>query len=125
MLSPGSGQRYYLYRAAVDLRKSFNGLQGIVTNQMKRAATGGEVFIFLNRRRDAVKLLVWDRTGFVIWYKRLEAGRFELPAAPPAGGADPGQTLPWTDLILILEGLSPAQVRRRKRYEAPGSENPQ
>jgi transposase len=58
------------------MRKSFNGLQGIVTNQLRRDALSGEVFIFMNRRRDQVKMLVWDRSGFVIYYKRLERGRF-------------------------------------------------
>ena len=77
MVTLGSTLRYYLGREPVDMRKSFGGLQGVVTNQMGRDALSGEVFIFMNRRRDQVKLLVWDRSGFVIYYKRLERGRFE------------------------------------------------
>jgi transposase len=102
------------------MRKSFDGLQGLVTGQMGRDALSGEVFIFMNRRRDQVKMLVWDRSGFVIYYKRLERGRFELPAA--AGGAQiRGQVLPWSDLLLILEGVSLRSVRWRKRYTRPCS----
>ena len=120
MVSLSSGSRYYLWREPVDMRKSFDGLQGLVTGQMGRDALSGEVFIFINRRRDQVKMLVWDRSGFVIYYKRLERGRFELPAA--AGGEQiRGQVLPWSDLLLILEGVSLRSVRWRKRYTRPCS----
>jgi transposase len=120
MVSLSSGSRYYLWREPVDMRKSFDGLQGLVTGQMGRDALSGEVFIFMNRRRDQVKMLVWDRSGFVIYYKRLERGRFELPAA--AGGEQiRGQVLPWSDLLLILEGVSLRSVRWRKRYTRPCS----
>jgi transposase len=120
MVSLSSGSRYYLWREPVDMRKSFDGLQGLVTGQMGRDALSGEVFIFMNRRRDQVKMLVWDRSGFVIYYKRLERGRFELPAA--AGGEQiRGQGLPWSDLLLILEGVSLRSVRWRKRYTRPCS----
>jgi transposase len=108
-----SASRYYLWLEPVDMRKSFNGLQGIVTNQLRRDALIGEVFIFINRRRDQVKMLVWDRSGFVIYYKRLERGRFELPR--PQGYAH-GQALAWSDLVLILEGIALDSVRRRRRY---------
>jgi transposase len=114
MVSLSSGSRYYLWREPVDMRKSFDGLQGIVTNQMRRQALSGEVFIFMNRRRDQVKMLVWDRSGFVIYYKRLERGRFELPALAQE---QRGQVLPWADLLLILEGVSLRTVRWRKRYK--------
>jgi transposase len=120
MVNLSSGSRYYLWREPVDMRKSFDGLQGLVTGQMGRDALSGEVFIFMNRRRDQVKMLVWDRSGFVIYYKRLERGRFELPAA--AGGEQiRGQVLPWSDLLLILEGVSLRSVRWRKRYTRPCS----
>ena len=113
MVSFSSGMRYYLWLEAVDMRKSFDGLQGIVTNEMKRQAVSGEVFIFMNRGRNQVKLLVWDTSGFVIYYKRLEQGRFELPQvlSPQRGTA-----LRWSDLILILEGVSLGSVRWRKRF---------
>lgn len=116
MVTLGSTLRYYLWREPVDMRKSFGGLQGVVTNHIKRDALSGEVFIFMNRRRDQVKLLVWDRSGFVIYYKRLEQGRFELPVLK---GEERGQSLPWADLLLILEGVRLSSVRWRKRYTGP------
>ena len=119
-MSLSSGSRSYLWREPVDRRTRFDGLQGLLTGQMGRDALSGEVFIFMNRRRDQVKMLVWDRSGFVIYYKRLERGRFELPAA--AGGEQiRGQGLPWSDLLLILEGVSLRSVRWRKRYTRPCS----
>ena len=72
----------------------------------------GDVFIFLNRRRDRVKLLVWDRDGFVVWYKVLERGTFELPKAE-----NDTLELSWTDLQLLLEGIEIKSVKRRKRYK--------
>lgn len=121
MMTFSSGQRYYLWLEPVDMRKSFDGLQGIVTNEMKRNALSGEVFIFMNRRRDQVKLLVWDRSGFAIYYKRLERGRFELPVALGEAARLRGQVLPWADLLLILEGVSLQSVRWRKRYTGPAA----
>lgn len=114
MVTLSSTQRYYLWLEPIDMRKSFDGLQGLVTGELGRDALSGEVFIFMNRRREQVKLLVWDRTGFVIYYKRLERGRFELPKRQEG---DRGQVLPWADLLLILEGVSLKSVRWRKRYQ--------
>jgi len=91
------------------MRKSFNGLSAIVRNEMGGNLMSGDVFIFINRRRDRIKLLCWDRTGFVIWYKRLEEGTFEVPK----GGA--GQ-LSEAQLMLILEGIELRSVKHRKRY---------
>ncbi len=77
---------------------------------MKRDPTSGDVFVFINRRRTHIKLLVWDRSGFVLYYKRLEKGTFEAPEA---------ERLSWPQLMLILEGVSLASARYRKRYALP------
>lgn len=95
------------------MRKSFDGLSGLVTNGMSRNLMSGDVFIFMNRRRDRMKLLVWETGGFVIWYKRLEAGTFELPFADGESGES---ELKWEDLVLILGGIKLSSVKRRKRY---------
>ena len=79
MITFGPGQRYWLYRKPTDMRKSFDGLCGLVASGMKRDPLSGEVFVFINRRRTHIKLLVWDRSGFVLYYKRLEEGTFEIP----------------------------------------------
>ena len=83
MFSLTSSHRYYLYRKPVDMRKSFDGLCGIVSNQMNCDATSGEVYIFINRLRDKIKLLHWESGGFVLYYKRKQQRRkilrFDLP----------------------------------------------
>ena len=72
MVTLSSTQRYYLWREPVDMRKSFDGLQGLVTGHIGRDALSGEVFIFMNRRRDQVKLLVWDRLLLKSATKRIK-----------------------------------------------------
>lgn len=111
MLNFSSRQRYFLYRLPTDMRKGFNGLCGLVTNHLNHDLMSGDVFLFLNRRRDRIKLLVWDTTGFAIWYKALERGTFELPT-----GTGSSCELSWTDLILLLEGIELKSVKKRKRY---------
>jgi len=106
-------QRYYLSREPADMRKSFDGLSGLVRQGMGRDPLSGEVFIFLNRRRTMMKILVWDRSGFVVWSKRLERGTFELPLRLQAGSS---VALSWEELVMILEGVRLSSVQRRKRY---------
>lgn len=113
MLAFNASQRYYLSIGAVDMRKSYNGLSGVVRQGLGRDPMSGEVFIFMNRRRMIMKLLVWDRSGWVIWSKRLEVGTFELPRWPAEGQ---GLELRWEELVLILEGVRLRSVRKRKRY---------
>lgn len=95
------------------MRKSYDGLSGLVRQGLGRDPLSGEVFIFLNRRRTMIKLLVWDRSGFVLWSKRLERGTFELPSSPEVGAS---VVLAWEELVMILEGVSLGSVERRKRY---------
>jgi len=111
MLGTTGVQRYYLYGGVTDMRKSFNGLSGLVVNEMKGELLSGDAFIFINRRHNMMKILVWDRTGFVIYYKRLEKGTFEMPSVK-------GNRLEidWADLVMILEGVRLKSMRRRARY---------
>jgi len=95
------------------MRKSYDGLSGLVRQGLGRDPLSGEVFIFLNRRRTMIKILVWDRSGFVIWSKRLERGTFELPRGLEVGAS---VALRWEELVMILEGVSLGSVQRRKRY---------
>jgi transposase len=80
-----SQQRFYLYPGVTQVRKSFDGLGGLIQNELHGNATSGEVFIFVNRSRNRIKLLQWQPGGFVLYYKRLEQRTFELPA--PNGGS--------------------------------------
>lgn len=111
MVSFGSTLRYYVYRGDTDMRKSFDGLQGLVVNHLGRTGLEGEVYVFFNRRRTQVKLLVWDRSGFVLYYKRLERGTFEA--------VDREGLVSWEDLQMLLEGIELGSVKRRKRYARP------
>ncbi len=113
MMGFTSAQRYYLSREAADMRKSYDGLSGLVRQGLGRDPLSGEVFIFLNRRRTIIKILVWDRSGFVLWSKRLERGTFELPRSTEVGAS---VALPWEELVMILEGVSLSSIQRRKRY---------
>jgi transposase len=78
MFSLGAA-RYYLYREPTDIRKSFDGLCGLVTDRLGQNPMTGDVFIFINKPRNRMKLLKWEPGGFVLFYKRLERGTFELP----------------------------------------------
>jgi transposase len=104
-----SQHRFYLCPGVTDMRKSFDGLGGLIQNELHRNATSGEVFIFVNRRRNRIKLLQWQPGGFVLYYKRLEEGTFELPA--PNNGR-----IFWPELMMIIEGISLEKVKKRKRY---------
>jgi IS66 orf2 like protein len=98
------------------MRKGFDRLCGVVRESMGCDPLCGEVFIFINRERNRIKLLHWERGGFVIYHKRLERGRLTLPKLDPASGNYPMQ---WCDLVLMVEGI-PADVgRRKKRYTFP------
>jgi len=113
MFSLGERHRYFLYRPAADMRKGFDALSGLVRNELGMDPLSGDVFLFLNRRRTHMKLLVWAGGGFVIYYTRLERGRFEYPNPVEAGGS---LSLSWRQLMLIVEGIDLRSVRQRKRY---------
>lgn len=114
MLTLPSSVRIYVASEAVDLRRGFDGLGAATRSLMGRDPMCGHVFVFLNRRRDRIKLLVWDRTGWVVLYKRLERGTFRVPTEPEPGRrhveVDAGE------LGLMLEGLDLRGARRRKRW---------
>lgn len=114
MISLGANNRYFLYTEVTDMRKSFDGLSGLVRNQMGKNPLDGDVYIFLNKRRGLIKLLVWDRSGYVIYAKRLERGTYELPKEKTETNS--GISLAWDELMLILEGISLQSIQRRRRY---------
>ncbi|MBK8655633.1 MAG: IS66 family insertion sequence element accessory protein TnpB [Haliscomenobacter sp.] len=103
MIALHAQHKYYLYGQPTDMRKSFDGLSGLVRNHLRRNPTSGEVYVFLNRKRDMIKVLLWDRSGFAIYSKRLERGSFERPRREDSAA---GVQLSWEELVLILEGIS-------------------
>lgn len=113
MLNLPSLTRIYLCATPVDLRKSFDGLSGIVESVFEKNVLDGHLFLFLNKQGDRLKALWWDRDGLVIWYKRLESGCFEMP---PATGDQKHITLDATELAMLLGGVSLGSAKRRKRF---------
>jgi len=97
------------------MRKSFDGLTGIVTNSIGKSPVFDGVFVFVNKRRDRMKILLWDRHGYWLFYKRLEKGRFQTP---PVERDAPGEglTLSYEQLMMIIEGIDLSSVKRIKRY---------
>jgi len=103
----------FLYAKNVDMRKSFDGLHAIVQSEFQRDIRLGDLFLFLNRRLDRIKLIHWDGDGLVIWMKRLECGSFQRPRGEP--GVDHVE-MDATDLAILLAGIELASVKRRTRY---------
>jgi transposase len=118
MLSFPPAVRIWLATAPADLRKSFDGLAGLVRQHLDNDPLSGHLFVFRNKRSDRVKLLYWDEDGFVIVYKRLEQGTFRFPAAV-AGQAS--VTLRAAELAMLLDGIDWQSARRSKRYHRPAS----
>ena len=116
MISLPHPVRVFLHAPATDLRKGFDALSGLVTTAFGQDPTSGHLFLFVNRRRDRLKILYWDRDGLAIWYKRLETGSFQLPVV--AGDAVSIE-MSATQLTLILSGIDLRSVRQRKRYQRP------
>jgi transposase len=116
MISLPHAVRVFLHTPATDLRKGFDALSGLVTTAFSQDPTSGHLFLFVNRRRDRLKILYWDRDGLAIWYKRLETGSFQLPEI--SRNAVSIEMSP-TQLTLILSGIDLRSARQRKRYQRP------
>jgi transposase len=115
--------RVFLCTKPADMRKSFDGLLGLVREFLGQDPLSGHLFLFFNRRRDRAKILYWDHDGLVIWYKRLEAGSFQNldPTSRPArASGSAGLELSATDLALLLSGIDLTTARQRKRYSRVG-----
>jgi transposase len=110
-----SDQRsYHLYRKETDMRKGFNMLCGIILNELGRQVLQGDAFIFINKPRTHLKLLVYEQGGFTIFYRRLEQGAFEVPAFDLDAKS---MQLTCDQLHFILKGISLKQIHYRKRYK--------
>lgn len=94
------------------MRKSFDGLSGLVRSELGREPTDGSVYVFLNRQRTHLKLLHWESGGFVLYYKRLERGTFQLPKKRNKAGM-----LIWSELVLMVEGIEVQSSVQRLRFE--------
>lgn len=117
MLNVAHNTRIFLHLPPTDLRKSFDGLGGLVRSAFGADPCDGSWYLFFNRRRDRVKILYWDRDGLALWYKRLECGTFE---ALHAVGDAATRELDVTQLTLLLSGVTLQSAQRRKRFAQAG-----
>ena len=104
MLTLTPNLRIYLHTHPTDMRKSFDGLCALVRGVLQGDPTDGSLFLFINRRRDRIKMLWWDHDGLALFYKRLEAGTFEMLTAPLDAAA---VQIDATGLAMLLGGFGP------------------
>jgi transposase len=110
MLSLSSSARYFLYQQPVDMRCGIYSLAGLVQNHLRLDPLSGDIFIFIGKRGNQIRLLQWDRDGYALYSKRLESGTFERPKSE--------KTLVCSrELTLILQGVKLTSVQFRRRYE--------
>ena len=115
MLGLGTAHKYYYYSNAVDMRKGFNGLCGIVAGHMSQNKGTYIVYAFINKRKDKMKLLHWRPGGYIIYYKRLEKGVFELPKYDIQEGLI---VLSYTEMIMVIDGISIINTQKKERYKS-------
>lgn len=115
MLTLPPSVRVFVCLEATDMRKGFDGLAAVTRERLAEDPFSGHLFVFFNRRKDRVKILFWDRSGLVVWYKRIEQGRFRL-ASLDAHGNDRRVEVEAAELTLILEGIDLSQAKRRARF---------
>jgi len=120
MLTLPPSVKIYVAASPVDARKSFDGLAAIVESQFGLTPMSGHLFVFLNRRGHVAQMLFWDRNGFCIVKKRLEAGTFRLARSPTSPGAAHVE-IDSADLALMMEGIDLAGATRRKRFKLQNS----
>ena len=108
-----SNTRLFVCVDPTDMRKGFHGLSGLVAEHFSVDLLSGHLFLFFNRARDRIKVLYWDRDGLAMWYKRLEAGSYQLPQSSSTNNTI---EIDHTQLSLLLSGIDLASVKRRKRY---------
>ena len=108
MLALSANTRIFFHREAVDMRKGFEGLCGLVESFFNGELTSGAYFVFLNWKRDRMKVLYWDIDGLAIWYKRLEKGRF-----PKCKNEE--KIIERKEFFMLLEGIEPKRIEKRFR----------
>jgi transposase len=113
MLSLSTSTRIFIAIDATDMRKGFDGLCGLVSSTLQQDPLSGALFLFVNRRRDRLKVLYWDGDGLAIWYRRLEQGTFQMPSCDQDATA---VQIKSDELMMLLRGIDYTNVKRRKRF---------
>lgn len=112
MIALAPNTRIFVYTGATDMRRSFNGLSGMVKEHFEIDLFSGHLFVFFNRKRDYVKILAWDNDGLSLWSKRLESGTFEKLVWTEQGSFE----IDSAGLVMMLSGVQIEGTPRRKRY---------
>jgi len=115
MFTLSSSNKFHLYSGTTDMRKSFDGLSGLVQNNLGSNPCNGDVFMFINKTRNKIKLLHWQGSGFTLYYKRLEIGTFELPKYDSKVGSI---ELDYARMVMLIDGLSIKNIQQRKQYQS-------
>lgn len=118
MLHLSRSQGYWLYGEDTDMRKGFDRLHGLVKDHMHQDIFRGDIFIFINKRRNQIKLLHWEGDGLSMYYKRLEKGTYELPRKTNPGGSI---SMSSEQLQYLLSGVILNSIKKRKRYTHAGN----
>jgi transposase len=113
--------RIFIGSTPIDMRKSIDGLMAIVQEELAQDAYSGHLFVFVSRRCDRVKILTWDKGGFILVYKRLERGQFKLPHVDPSSMA---VEIDATQLAMLLDGIDFGRVRRPEHWKPPQADRP-
>lgn len=116
MFTLSSSLHFQLYNSPTDMRKSFDGLSGLIQNHLSECPTNGDVFIFVNKTRNKIKLLHWVGSGFVLYYKRLESGTFDIPRYDMEDGA---YQLSYSQLVMLIDGICITNIKQKKHYQLP------
>ncbi|MCF8304037.1 MAG: IS66 family insertion sequence element accessory protein TnpB [Bacteroidales bacterium] len=105
--------RYFLYGQPTDMRKSFDGLYGLVSHRLGQNPMSGDLFIFINKKRNRIKMLRWEPGGFVLFYKRLEKGTFEFPRSGTGGLST---AIDYSELVMLITGIEMKNAKKRLRF---------
>jgi transposase len=116
MLTLPPSVRIWIAAEPVDMRRGHDGLGAVVRTEWNRELYAGHLFVFIGKRRDRCKILFWDRGGFVLYYKRLERGRFRMPRTEGAGNH---VEMDATQLAMLLDGIDVRYVRRAQHWQPP------
>ena len=111
--------RVFLHAPPTDLRKGFDALCGLITAAFGQDPLSGHLFLFVNRRRDRLKILYWDRDGLAVWSKRLEEGTYAVAFGD--GGTERRREITAQELGALLSGIDLSTAKRRKRYQRAGT----
>ena len=114
MFTLGSSLKFHLYSQPTDMRKSFDSLSGLVENELGQSPVSGDVYVFINRSRNKIKLLHWAGSSFVLYYKRLESGTFEHPRYDIKSGS---YSLSYSQIVMLIDGISIKNLKIKKHFD--------